>query len=495
MHKCTKQPGERLKVGSCACSETPLDTSEQLPPDTSQEQTRKKLINRARSKYITNVVAAPLATLRSPLEKAYKLSTRCAGELTEEPGKLSGLYCGCRWCVVCARIRTAKLMAGYLPALDSMSEKWFLTLSRPNVVGAALEGEIKYYLRTASLIQRHLREKKKIEYSSLRKIECTYNDEKDTYHPHFHFIFDSWEAANAFLQEWLARNPKALLDKGNQLKKADNGSVRELFKYFAKIVSKSKTKAAGGTGYRIHLAALDCMFVALRAVRTFQPCGVVKFVSEEIEPEQALDSGRLEVNHWKWLNSDWVNVDTAQLLTRYQPERKVLAIAPSLVYPAGVVVAPAADLTPYWVDKVTGEVLGNEHAHELRNSMHYAKIYPALDQAPAASRRKPCNLVSVDWESQRQELELPAPVQLESTQLVPVAQAPAPGEQVQLFAVASGHPRPQSPRRAAPSMACPGPGVPGKLLSVKNKPERRSRPSPAQVLPLVALSSDALLFS
>ncbi|RZJ94649.1 MAG: hypothetical protein EOO60_02595, partial [Hymenobacter sp.] len=76
---------------------------------------------------MTNLVARPLAELRSPLQKAYKLSTSCAGELVEKPGKITSMYCGCRWCIVCSRIRTGKLINGYMPAIEQMAEKWFLT--------------------------------------------------------------------------------------------------------------------------------------------------------------------------------------------------------------------------------------------------------------------------------------------------------------------------------------------------------------------------------
>lgn len=470
--------------GSVSCCGNALDTSEQLPPDTSQEETRKKLEKRARSKFVTNIVASPLSKLRSPLEKAYKLTERCSGELTEVPGKLTGLYCGCRWCLVCSRIRTARLITGYMPAIEAMGEKWFLTLSRPNVVGAALEDEIHYYLRTASLIQRHLREKRKLEYSSLRKIECTYNEEANTYHPHFHFIFDSFQAADLFLQEWLARNPTALLDKGNQLKKADNNSVMELFKYFTKVVSKTKSKAKNGTNstdYRIHLAALDTMFVALRAVRTFQPCGVIKAVSEEVEPEQALESGRAEVNFWKWLKHDWVNVATEAALTGYVPAPGIQEIEKHLVYPAGVPkVAPKVDLTPFYVDKLTGEVVPNEnaHLHLVRYSPRFAKVYPI---AEADKPPRVCALIPTSEENIESNV---------CTELLPV---PGPAVVVQerpvdLFGAAA--------RPAALGLATSGRPSPRKetLSPMIKKPARPRRVVPAQDEPgFVAMSTDAQL--
>lgn len=380
MHKSTQHTPERLKIVPASCSEYPLDTSEQVPPDTAQASALKNLQKRARSKFVTNLIASPLSKLSSPLEKSYKLSERCSQEITETSGKLTSLYCGCRWCLVCARMRTARLLQGYMPAIEAMGDKYFVTLSRPNVVAADLEREIHLYIRTAQLIQRHLREKRKLDYSSLRKIECTYNEVANTYHPHFHIIFDDFQAADLFLGEWLQRMPTAQLDKGNQLLPCDNKTALELFKYFTKVVSKTKSTAKLGavaTDYRIHLAALDTMFVAMRGVRTFQPCGVIKAVSEEIETEQTLESGRDEVNFWKWLNHDWVNLDTERALSGYVPAAGIQDISNHIVYPAGVKkAAPVADLTPFYVDKLTGEVVPNEQAQDVRNLARYGKIYP-----------------------------------------------------------------------------------------------------------------------
>jgi hypothetical protein len=311
-------------------------------------------------------------------------------------------------------MRTARLLQGYMPAIEAMGDKYFVTLSRPNVVAAELEGEIQLYIRTAQLIQRHLREKRKLEYSSLRKIECTYNEVKNTFHPHFHIIFDDFQAADLFLGEWLKRMPTAQLNKGNQLLPCDNKTALELFKYFTKVVSKTKSTSQLGavaTDYRIHLAALDTMFVAMRGIRTFQPCGVIKSVSEEIETEQALESGRDEVNFWDWLNHDWVNRETGLALSGYVPAPGILDIENHIVYPAGVKKpAPVADLTPYYVDKLTGEVVPNEHAQEVRNLDRYAKVYPLpVDDSP---KRGKCPLVptkEAEIEAQPALLDYAAP--------------------------------------------------------------------------------------
>jgi hypothetical protein len=390
-----------------------LDTLEQLPLsayyDKEAIQRKENLQRRARSKFVTNQVAVPLSKLRSPLEKAYKLTASCSSNLTETPGKdggkgkTTGKYCGTRWCLVCARMRTARLFAGYEPAIEAMGEeKYFLTLSRRTVPGHELDAEVQYYIHTATLIQRYLREKRKLQYSSLRKIECTYNAETNKFHPHFHFIFDSFEAADLFLQQWLERNSVAAvgaaraaeLDHGNQLKKADKNAWKELFKYFTKVVTKSQSKVNGKTvsDYRIHLAALDTMFVALRGVRTFQPCGVIKAVSEEIETELSLDSGRNETHFHEWIGHDWIDRDTQEALTGFTPSEAQQDIKNHIVYPAGVQVKELPNLMPFYVDKHTGEVVPHENARLVYAYPNdFAKFYPLPAQEPP---KRGCALVA-----------------------------------------------------------------------------------------------------
>ncbi len=390
-----------------------LDTTEQLPLSAYYEekviQRKENLSKRARSKFVTNEVALPLSKLRSPLEKAYKLTATCSAQLTEMPGKLTGKYCGARWCLVCARMRTARLFAGYEPAIEAMGEeKYFLTLSRRTVPGHELAAEVQYYIHTATLIQRHLREKRKLQYSSLRKIECTYNAETNKFHPHFHFIFDNFQAAELFLQQWLDRNSVAAvgaaraaeLDHGNQLKKADKNAWKELFKYFTKVVTKSQSKVNGKTvsDYRIHLAALDTMFVALRGVRTFQPCGVIKVVSEEIEPEISLDSGRNEVSFHQWMGHDWLDRDTKQLLTGFIPSEAQQDIKNHIVYPPGAQVEKLPELMPFYVDKRTGEVVPHHHEGLVYGrDNHFAKVYPSpIEELPAISALLPTHELAIE---------------------------------------------------------------------------------------------------
>lgn len=316
-----------------------LDTSAQLPTNTKQASALKNFKKRARAKFVTTEVVSRLVKQPSPLENSYKTTLRCSGHLTEASGKLSGLYCGQRWCLVCSRIRTARCIAGYLPTLEAMPNKWFVTLTRRNCAAYRLKDVIRTMIKDAANIHRVLKEKQKLRYSSLRKIECTYSEKRRDFHPHFHFIFSSEASARAFLAAWLRRypdllptgrkNPNGASLVGQDIRPADNNSCLELFKYFTKVISKDPKE----TDYRIHIKALDTMYIAMRGVRVFQPSGAVKLVSEELEELQAEAIERNQLAAWSWLNSsaDWINKETGELLTGYSPSTAVKEIASHIV--------------------------------------------------------------------------------------------------------------------------------------------------------------------
>ncbi len=362
----------------------PFNTSAQLPPDTSQPLWQRKMSNRARSKFITNTIAVPLSSICSPLENSYKTTLRCSGNLTEAEGSLSGLYCGQRWCVVCSRIRTARMVAGYLPQLEAMSDKWFVTTTVPNVRGDALADRISEMLRVATLINRNLKEKKKLKYSSLRKLECTYNAVRRDYHPHFHFIFDSEEAARAYHAQWLERFPECS-PKAQDVRPADTKAVKELFKYFTKIAaSKRYSKITGKVvDYSVHIGPLDVMFQAMKGRRVFQPCGIVKAVSEEIEPSFSLPTERDLTACYSWMGTDWIDRSTGRVLTGWEPSSAVKELASHIVMPARRQVEE--------IDLETGEITTRDALHhgELANASPDADLNHFYGPLPPRDYREP----------------------------------------------------------------------------------------------------------
>ncbi len=331
---------------------TSLDTLGQLPTSTKQDfpeiffsgdyeptpEQLNTLTKRARRKLLTSSFAERLAAIPyTTLERSYRSSLGCSGLVTVEPSGLAkaSFYCDQRWCLVCASIRTAKLINGYAPQLEAWSSSWFVTLTAPNVAGTELSDEVSRYLTAFSNIVRVVREKQRIRFRALRKLECTYNSVSRTYHPHFHIIVDGEEAARAIVAGWLRRWPAAV-ESAQDVRRADSAAVRELFKYFTKIVTKTTQERAGGSlpgvdarANIIHTRSLDTIFQAVRGRRTFQPYGL-KAVCEDIDPnelEATLQIGAWPTDYyWSQIAADWIDPTTGAVLAQYQPSPAVAAL-------------------------------------------------------------------------------------------------------------------------------------------------------------------------
>lgn len=323
---------------------------------------RKDLKKRARNKYITCNISLKLVDHvkkldldRDKMQKSYWLSWHCCGTLEQKKDKLIGHYCNARWCTVCNRIRTANLMNGYLPVIKGIKEKEFVTLTVPNCTGEELAGKIREMLANFNLIRKQL-VRIGIKLKGIRKLEVTYNPDRENFHPHFHFII-AGGMGSVLRKYWLYYNNKHVsrdiidsidsliqsrIERGANKKKyiylnevdemerakfivdpqfqdcciADDNSVKELFKYFTKIVSKSKIK----------IAALDTIFRAMRGKKVFQPFGIKKLkVSEnveEIKAEIITDLGE-RVTNWEWYESDWLEKDSGECLSGYTPSDNV----------------------------------------------------------------------------------------------------------------------------------------------------------------------------
>ena len=111
---------------------SPLDKLAQLAPY--KKYTLETLARRAKAKFFTNAYTVRLAMLKSPLQKSYNNTIFGCSALLYQTGKtITTHYCNNRWCVVCNRIRTAKMINGYKKPLSELKEKYFVTLTIPNV--------------------------------------------------------------------------------------------------------------------------------------------------------------------------------------------------------------------------------------------------------------------------------------------------------------------------------------------------------------------------
>jgi|TARA_R110000851_G_C13044922_1_gene562493 hypothetical protein len=282
------------KTGESNLLKAPL-----LKAYTTNQSTLQK---RARTKAISNAVVFKLTPLQSPLNKAYWSTFHCSNSILQDGDKLTSRYCNQRWCLVCNRIRTAKLMRGYLPSIDVMKDPQFVTLTRPNVKGGYLRSTFSSMQSTFIQCKDNLR-KQGITLVGIRKVETTYNVNRDDFHPHFHFIIDGKKESEALKTEWLKRNPKALHYLQNVKPCTD---PIELFKYFTKLLTKDGQFLA---------EPMDKAFRAMKGKRVFQPFGGIKKQSEEVDVNESsqCDWKDYQTEIWTFESSgkfsDWYNAN------------------------------------------------------------------------------------------------------------------------------------------------------------------------------------------
>jgi hypothetical protein len=310
----------------------PKSTQKNSTPTASQNllfdieigRTETVLRKRANAKFFASKLSNELVKIdESILQHAYQRSVTCNQMLVQCGKTLETRYCGTRWCNVCNRIRTSKLISGYEPVLKEMKDKYFVTLTLPNCQNWELVNIIQFMLTTSRRVQdtiKKQKQRKKIDYQlvGMRKMECTYNATADTYHPHFHYIIEGKEASHALLEAWLAALPQANR-AAQDVRPAELNSEKELFKYFSKFVSKT------GKGDNVVVVrALDNIFSSIVNRRVFQPIGIKKFINvEESMPEvRGMWYDDLPyvdgIKHWNWNGENWKDEDQNSLC-EYRP--------------------------------------------------------------------------------------------------------------------------------------------------------------------------------
>lgn len=228
-------------------------------------------------------------------------------------------------------------MSGYQDAILTMQDPQFVTLTIPNVKEEQLRDSIKSMLADIRKIQDLRRKNKQPLLKAIRKLECTYNPDRNDFHPHMHLIIENKQQAEELKLAWIQRHPDAL-EYLQDIRPAHNPI--ELFKYFAKLTSKSSKDIKTYKGRKLVMReeyhypeALDKIFQAIAGMRIIQPMGGVKMVSDEIEEIEAVEIENIEsdIAVWQWqrigisaekYTYDWVNIFTGELLTGYEPTEK-----------------------------------------------------------------------------------------------------------------------------------------------------------------------------
>lgn len=321
------------KVVSCNCPTKPqvfddfadisLDTLAQLRnPEQNGAFTplQISLQKRARAKMLTDTYTYRLIDQNTRLNKSYWQTWWCTRTVLQDGNKLKSRYCNQRWCLVCNRIRTAKLINGYMPSIDELKDPHFVTLTRQTVKAEQLYDTIQEMQANFVKVKDRLR-KKGYKAIGIRKLEVKVNVNEcdDTYHPHFHCIIEGADISRLFVSEWVSSYDKDVCNiKAQDVRKADKNAPIELFKYFTKLMTDSG---------QFFPQQMDFIFQTVKGMRTFQPFGGIKKVSEDIETEQGMDIDWLppQIGIWVFDDadefSDWYNAEGEPLSSVRMDER------------------------------------------------------------------------------------------------------------------------------------------------------------------------------
>lgn len=232
-------------------------------------------------------------------------------------------YCNNRFCLVCSGIKSSVLFSKYGKIIESWENKHFLTLTVPNCIESDLENTINKMLKAIRKINDKYRKQAKKynleKLKSIRKLEITYNERLNSYHPHLHFIFYNKDQAEYILKNWLIIFNEAN-EKAQDLRKADEKSVFELFKYITKLITKQSNKYG-------HIPArnLDVIFRVMHNRRSIQIQGFKALKidlekGEELMQEIIINDENYyleeyEKMFYEWKNfGDWINSETGELL-------------------------------------------------------------------------------------------------------------------------------------------------------------------------------------
>lgn len=315
MTKLHSAPQTNKKNSSSKKSKHYLDKLAQLgnPCESKFTEVQTKFQKASHRKRLTKAVVSKLAMLDSPLKKSYINSFYCNDVVLQEGKKATRKYCNNRWCLVCNSVRTAKAINGYQKPLLDLGEIYFLTLTIKSVKAKDLPATISKMYKAFRYIHHNiLRLNYGLKLKGLRKFECNYNIIDDTFNPHIHLVLSGKPCELLLIKSlWLTYFPKETKPQAQDIRKADEDTLQEMFKYFTKIVVNSD----------FNPVATDVIFRSMKGKRVYQPFGIKK-VSEEVEniTAEEIDFQPEQIEVWVYQNKkfDWVN-GRGQSFSGYKP--------------------------------------------------------------------------------------------------------------------------------------------------------------------------------
>lgn len=247
-----------------------------------------------------------------------------ADETLEKKKMNKSNFCNNRFCPLCAWRKAKKDSLKISILLKYIQEQLgyefiFLTLTAPNIKGSDLSDEIKKYNKSFKNLMQ-LKEVKKIVKGYVRKLEVTYNQERDDYHPHFHVMIavnKSYFKSRDYIKKkhWLELWKECMGDSSitqvdvRKMDTSDSNAIAEIAKYGAKDAD-----------YMISQEVFDVFYKSLKGKQLITYSGVFKealklFNAGELDKYKELDlTEYIYALEYHWQGKDYALMEK-RLLT------------------------------------------------------------------------------------------------------------------------------------------------------------------------------------
>ncbi|HDE7266776.1 TPA: protein rep [Staphylococcus aureus] len=240
--------------------------------------------------------------------------------------------CDNRFCPICAWKKSRKNALKISVLMQYLREEKnkdfvFLTLTAPNVKADELDDEIKHYNKSFQrLMQR--KEVKNAVRGYVRKLEVTYNKDRDDYHPHFHVILvvdkQYFNNKNQYIKRdrWLELWQKST--KNNLITQVDVRKVKATDN--KKEVSEIAKYSAKDSDYLEDEKVFDTFYKSLSGKRLIVYSGLFKdasklYENKELEKYKELDPTQYIYQiFYHWGRQDYIQTEKKLMTEDMQKE-------------------------------------------------------------------------------------------------------------------------------------------------------------------------------
>lgn len=290
--------------------------------------TEKKQKNQVLKKFIEKYISEASLEL---IEDCDTFMMFVGDETMEKKKQHKGNSCKNRFCPICAWRKAKKdalalsVMMEYIKE-EHQKEFIFLTLTAPNVPAEELNDEIKDYNKAFQrLMQRQ--EVKKVVKGYARKLEITYNEERNDYHPHFHVLIAVNKSYFQDRKQYI--NHDRWLDLWRQVTKnplITQVDVRKLRKNSKKEIAEVAKYGAKDSDYLVNQEVFDVFYQSLKGKQIIVYSGLFKdamklFKAGDLDKFKEIDTTRyVYAIMYNWGQSDYVEKERRLLTESEQKE-------------------------------------------------------------------------------------------------------------------------------------------------------------------------------